>query len=150
MIQSTDFVNQAKRLIDPTHSPTEVDCRTAVSRAYYFLFHKSFEHLKIKYGHVMVKSIEEYLTKKNNTIRIDHAKLKKLERQYLKQLGVNLHGTIPDVLWRLNQRKYGRDFIDFRDDRNDADYELAKTFPLPDTTTKVSKIENLANSITIL
>ncbi len=153
MIQPSDFVNQAKKLVNPINSPTEVDCRTAVSRAYYYLFHQSFEYLKIKYNQIMVRSIEDYLVSNNYAGTIDHAKLNKLESSYLKTLKVNIHGTIPDVIRRLDHgkyRRYSRDFEDFRDDRNTADYELTKSFPLPDSTTKVEEMEKLAHSITII
>lgn len=148
MIQPTDFVNQAKKLIDSSNSPTEVDCRTAVSRAYYFLFHQSFEYLKIKYDRILVQSIEDYLT--SNGGKFNPQELSKLDGEYLKTLNVNLHSTIPNVLRRLRQSRYSRDFESFRDDRNIADYQLSKSFLLPDSITKVNDMERLAKSITVL
>jgi uncharacterized protein (UPF0332 family) len=48
LILPSDFLNHAKRLIDPKNSPTEVDWRSAISRAYYSLFHESVAALQKK------------------------------------------------------------------------------------------------------
>lgn len=41
MIIADDFLQHAKRLIDPKNTPVEADCRSAVSRAYYSLYHEA-------------------------------------------------------------------------------------------------------------
>ena len=61
-----------------------------------------------------------------------------------------MHGTIPNVLHRLGKHSHGSDFDGFREDRNDADYELSKTFQLSDVISKVDEIVRLAHSITVI
>jgi len=49
MIEPEQFLRQAYKLIDPSSHPSETDCRSAVSRAYYSLFHETSRHLYWKY-----------------------------------------------------------------------------------------------------
>lgn len=48
MIRPSDFLNHAKGLTDPKNNPKEVDWRSAISRAYYSLYHETIVALKNK------------------------------------------------------------------------------------------------------
>lgn len=48
MIFPSEFLSHAKKLIDPSNNATEIDCRSAISRAYYSLFHEVVVALRKK------------------------------------------------------------------------------------------------------
>lgn len=109
MILPRDFLDHAKKLTDPKNIPTEADCRSAVSRAYYSLYHETVD----------------VLTKKNYSIPTKET-----------------HKFVSKTLSNLN-RNIGRKYRGFRDDRNQADYQLALSFSQKYSQIKVSQIEKL-------
>jgi uncharacterized protein (UPF0332 family) len=46
VVSPQDFLVHAKKLINPNNRPNEIDCRSAVSRAYYSLFHEASDFLQ--------------------------------------------------------------------------------------------------------
>ena len=101
-----EFLKQSDFLLSLKYE--EVNCRSAVSRAYYALYHEA----------------KNYLEGNHNRI------YKEIEQKAIKEKGKlkpNYHLVVADVLARLN-KGYRFDFIGFRDKRTEADYYLNNSF----------------------
>ena len=70
MIAPQDFLNHAKGLIDINNNPTEIDCRSAISRAYYSLFHEASNFLEAK-GRYQRTTYKPHEAIKNILVQID-------------------------------------------------------------------------------
>lgn len=98
MIQASDFLKQAESLIQGT-SIDEVNLRTAVSRAYYSLYHESLICLTAKKRKFLVAEIREAIRWQG--VSPDDAKVQALDWNYVvKENNVNLHRVISRVLRR--------------------------------------------------
>jgi uncharacterized protein (UPF0332 family) len=62
LIPPSDFLNHAKRLTDPKNSPKEVDWRSAISRAYYSLYHETIVVLKNKRYNIPRKDTHKFVS----------------------------------------------------------------------------------------
>ena len=135
MIQPSEFLRQAQSLIQTTPFD-EVSLRSAVSRAYYSLYHESLRSLTARKRKFLVNEIERAIRWQGSTP--DLAKLQALDWDYIvKENGVNLHAVISRVLRRTpGKYQLGSDFIDFRLKRDFADYDIDKN-PATDFTQQI-------------
>lgn len=144
MIAPQDFLNQSKYLLNIAPA-NEINCRSAISRSYYYLYHETLNYLETHHRNDLSRVIRNHLSSRG--VLFDRNRIDAIDRNYLQILRVNLHSIIPNTLRSLHKRNEGRDFDGFRDDRNDADYELSFTFNLTDSRQKVTEMETLANNI---
>jgi len=145
MITCDKFLNCAKKILAKRLIPEE-ECRTAISRAYYSLYHQTLETTKNHYSHDLINTIEKY--KKRSLSRNEKIRLNSLDPTFLKTLG--LHKLLPKTLARIGESSKAVSFKNYRDLRNQADYDLKRGFPKSDTITYVNAIESLFNQVKTL
>ena len=109
MIQPSDFISHAKRLVEPESVP-EVDCRSAVSRAYYSLYHETDQHMRASHKSELASGITAFLRKKNDS-NIDTSKINSLDELYLKGKNINFHYVLTQLVSQKNWQA-GMDFKD--------------------------------------
>ncbi|MDE1854862.1 MAG: hypothetical protein KGH57_00885 [Candidatus Micrarchaeota archaeon] len=102
-----EFLRQANRLV----SQEEVDCRSAISRAYYSLFHEA----KIR--------LESHHNKEWHQLIESDKKLIKDTRNFIP----NYHSVVVRLLAKLN-KSYGFDYNGFKEKRTQADYFIRDAF----------------------
>ena len=145
MIDPDQFLKHAENMILPRNSPQEVEFRSAVSRAYYSLFHEAFDKISQTHREMLTKTICDYLDKEY--VIYDKKRIASLDRDYIKNQRINMHQTIPLVLKKINKRNEGYDFEGFRNDRNDSDYDIHNEYSKNDAKTKVAQIKKLIQKI---
>ncbi len=148
MILSTDFLLQGRKLIQDVNQPTEVDFRSAISRAYYSLYQETLNFLVVAHKQKMVSNINSYLVDVKHNVSYDNSKVQSLNIKYLHEIGVNVHETLRRVLMSLD-RNLANDFLGFRDSRNEADYQINEDFSLDvqQVANELDEIEILIRSI---
>jgi uncharacterized protein (UPF0332 family) len=146
LITAQDFLTQAKQLINGSEIP-EVNSRTAVSRAYYSLFHQSFEYLKKNHQIKFAEKIKKELDFGGGTDRVDYSLVNSLDRNYLNKLKINLHQIMGDVYADIKMENQGMDFRNFRDERNKADYSIQQDYPIVRARVTVTQIEVMINKL---
>jgi len=130
------FLVYAKKILSQKKtSIPEEECRTAISRAYYSLYHITGSILKKRYSFQLIKEIRRSYS------RVDLAKLNRLDKKYL--CSFNLHKMFFLALMHLGFTNIAFRFRDFRSKRNDADYDLSLNFSATYLRTIVSEIEKL-------
>lgn len=124
-----DFLVQAKRLVSPQNHPSEIDCRSGVSRAYYSLFHEACNVLELRGLYARPKEELGGL----------YARPKDKPHQEVKNLLLRFYGQM------------GLDYDSYRDDRVKADYNLTSTFYNQiDSEIKVNDMEDLIRRVKTL
>jgi uncharacterized protein YpuA (DUF1002 family) len=150
MITPGDFLSQAYWLLNQTN-PSESNCRSAISRAYYSLYHESLTHLKEKYKDQVINKIKSFTVEKGYANPLydpdEHEKrINELNSDYILGLGLSFHRIIPNILRSLNYN-YSLDFKQHRKKRNDADYNLDITITQKYAKNEVESISNLIAAI---
>jgi hypothetical protein len=143
-MEPEDFLKQAKKLIN-SNNPSEVEFRSAISRAYYSLYHESMILLKAsRHKKLLINKVREHLRKHPppNHKQIDEKLINDIDTRHLHYLGVPLHYIIPNALQDIDYT-IGLDFKSYHVDRKDADYELNRKFSHKDSGYKVQGIEDL-------
>lgn len=138
MITEDKFLVCAKRIVGKRKlSLPEEECRTAISRAYYSLYHTTGSILKKKYSLTLIKEIRKIYPRKN----VNLAKLNRLDKTYLRRF--NLHRIYAQALHNLGFKSMSFMFKNFRSKRNNADYDLDLNFTAASARTIVNEIEKL-------
>lgn len=138
LIPEDGFLTYAKKIIGRNKSAlSEEECRTAISRAYYSLFHVTGSVLRRKYSFELIKQIRRSYPGR----RIDLPRLNRLEREYLRTF--NLHQIYFLTLHDLGFRDIAFEFKGFRAKRNDADYDLSLNIRAGDTEVIVNEVEKV-------
>lgn len=145
MIVPEELMNHAKRIIMQENSPQEAEFRSAVSRAYYSVYHEARIGMFTKYKKDMSDAICWQLDKRKKPY--DKSKIYALDLEYIKKQGVNWHMIIPSVLIRIGKKGTSNDLRAFRDDRNEADYDIHIQYPMESARAKVEGMERLALEI---
>lgn len=140
MITDDKFLLYAKRILSQK-SIQEEELRTAISRAYYSLYHTTSSVMRKKYSIQLINEIRRNYPKK----KIDLAKLNRLDKKYLS--GFNLHRILFFTLLNLGFITEAFQFKDFRSKRNEADYDLALNFTQADSITIVNEVEKLMTAL---
>jgi hypothetical protein len=142
-MEPEDFLKQAKRLIN-SNNPSEVEFRSAISRAYYSLYHESMISLKTsRHKKLLSSKVREHLKKYPPKDRqIDEKLINDIDTRHLHFLGVPLHSIIPHALLDIDFN-IGLDFKSYHIDRKYADYELDRKFSHKDSGVIVEGIEDL-------
>lgn len=146
MITPDEFLKHAESIIVSTNNPQEIEFRSAVSRAYYSLYHEAYDKISQNHKSVLVHAICEYLDRTPDQLYVQ-SRIQSLDRNYLKTQRVNLHQTIPLVLKRINKKNEGLDFIGFRNNRNDADYDIRAIYSNDNARVIVGQIRKLIQKI---
>lgn len=142
------FLSFAKRILLNRIVPEE-ECRSAISRAYYSLYHQTGDTLRKRYSLTLLGQLKKQISpRKRRTI--NWKKLNRLEKKYILRLGLNLHKAYRNALLASGFRKEATLFGDFRIKRNQADYDLYRNFNKSDTKDIVQEIEKLFNLIQTL
>lgn len=142
MITEDRFLVCAKKIIGKRKlSLPEEECRTAISRAYYSLYHTTGSTLKKKYSLLLIKEVRKSYPKK----KINLAKLNRLDKRHLRKF--NLHRIYPQTLNDLGFKSMAFLFKNFRSKRNDADYDLDLNFNATNSRIIVNEIEKLMAKI---
>lgn len=145
MIIGNDFLSHAKWSLEQNNH-TEIYFRSAISRAYYSLFHESFKFLKENYRSELINKIKHMVAQKNYQDFYDiyeHEKrISELDLNYILRLGINFHNLIPTVLRSLNY-DYSLEYKEHRKKRNEADYNLDININYNDAKHEVEAISNL-------
>lgn len=144
MITPDRFLDQAKRLLAAGAGTSEEDSRSAISRAYYSLFHETKQALESRHRANVIAQISQYL--RTNNQAFNPLRLSSLDEGYLRVLKVNMHIILTDVLRRLDS-PMGNDFKGFRRQRNIADYDLRQNLDPIDSETKVNAMDRLIQSV---
>ena len=146
MIVASDFLSQAYWLLNQTN-PSESYCRSAISRAYYSLYHEALTHLRDKYKDQVLVTIKSFTVGKRYINPNDHEnKIKELNADYILELGLSFHRIIPIVLRSINY-DYFLEFKQHRKKRNNADYNLDLTITKKYAKAEVESISNLIAAI---
>lgn len=150
MITPDDFLSEAHWLLNQTN-PSESNCRSAISRAYYSLYHESLNHLKDKYKDQVINKINSFSIEKRYANPFydpdEHEKrINDLNYDYILGLGLSFHRIIPNILRSINYN-YSLDFKQHRKKRNDADYNLGITVTHKYARDEVESISNLIEAI---
>ena len=146
MISPDEFMQQATRLIAAPASPSEVDFRTALSRAYYSLYHQALTSIRNRHKPELVSAIETQLQRRRKFFA-DLPRVRRLDWTYLVDtLHVSFHQILFEVLCGLDYPK-GQEFGAHRDERNIADYELEKNLNPQDCQTNIDDMRTLINSL---
>jgi uncharacterized protein (UPF0332 family) len=143
MITEDRFLEYAKKIMSQ-HRILEEESRTAISRAYYSLYHVTGSVLQKKYSLQLIKEIQKMYSKR----RIDQRRLNRLDRQYLRSF--NLHRIFYLTLMDLGHTTIAFQFKNFRSKRNDADYDLNLNFREGPSRIIVSQIDNLTSKVSNL
>lgn len=124
-------------------SASEEESRSAVSRAYYSLYHETLEIMTRKFSLDLIKNIEK--VKKRPLSYNERAKLNALDPEFLKQF--NLHQRLPDTLFEMKYRALAMTYKNFRQQRNQADYDLKVDLSHSDADVVVKSIDALIGAI---
>lgn len=145
MFDPSEFLKQAKLWVEDKN---QANFRSAVSRAYYSLYHETLEFLKINHRSQLIKGIKYELNFGSGSPRyIDKSMLNALDRNYLKTLRVNMHEIIPKVCFGLGGKMFSSDFRTKRSNRNDADYDLDISLNYFEVSQIIADIEVLIQQI---
>lgn len=123
MIKPRDFLCQANELMMKDEL-SEVDVRSAVSRAYYSLFHETFEFLKLNHKELLIQVIVAYLESKKKTVRRDL--IEKFDENYINS-NMSTHTTVIKAIREIKgdlADECADDFLEFKNWRTVADYRL--------------------------
>ena len=124
-------------------SVPEEKCRTAISRAYYSLYHITSSKVKKKHSLKLINKIKKNYSKK----KINLVLLNRLDPKHLRSY--NLHKMYQLVLGDLDPIIAKR-FKDFRIKRNMADYDLHLNSDTIYSRIIVNEIEKLTAKISAL
>ncbi|MHB8546900.1 MAG: hypothetical protein ACYDAJ_09060 [Nitrosotalea sp.] len=144
MINPDDFLKQAEEFVNDEKN-REGYTRSGVSRAYYSLYHQTFNHLRVKHARLTIMRIELYLKRKSR--EYDKTKLERFDPEYMKELG--MHSIIPVVLLEFD-RDIAKDFKLYREARVKADYKINDEFEQNDAITIVNQVKTLIGKICAL
>jgi hypothetical protein len=147
-----EFLQLARTLLgqggtlDPT---SEAYARSAVSRAYYALFHESLAHLIANHNSELVASINENLARERTpTIGPDPITFDDLD-MIEDQLHPQMHWVVAKALGLVDSAS-SLNFKGFRKDRNEADYQLNKQLAQSKAITKLMAIDFLISQIKMI
>ena len=126
-----------------SNSGNEEDFRTAISRAYYSLYHQTLHTTQNRYSLDLIKTIEKRKNRRLN--RKEKAQLSSLDSKFLRT--INLHRLLPITLANIGEYTKSVLLKNYRDLRNQADYDLKMKFEESDVTTYVNAIEKLFNDV---
>ena len=144
MITGDKFIKYAKRIVSSS-SISEEEARSAISRAYYSLYHQTLAVAIKKYSLSLIKKVEKHNRKRLR--RYERSQLNSMDSRFLRKC--NFHKILPDTLFDINPI-LAFSFKNFRDQRNQADYDLKMTFTHGDADTIVNNIDVVLNQITSL
>ncbi|HLE75248.1 MAG TPA: hypothetical protein VI864_04295 [Candidatus Bathyarchaeia archaeon] len=142
MITPDKFLQFAKRIMS-VKAASEEECRSAVSRAYYSLYHETLQILVTKYSLDLIGNIQK--VKKKTLSGSERAKLNSLDPDFLKQF--NLHQIVFDTLVGMNYQAVAMTYKNYRIQRNQADYDLKMNFLYNDADAMVKNIEVLVGAV---
>ena len=145
LITPDKFLQYAKRIVSVPSAPEE-EARSAVSRAYYSLYHEALELMIRRYSLDLIKEIEKewgkHLTHQEKT------QLNSLDPDFLKR--VNFHRILPNAIRNQKKPIIAVKFINFRDKRNQADYDLKLDISCSDASTVVTNIDGFVTVVRAL
>lgn len=136
MITPVQFLNFAKRIVSNPSAPEEEN-RSAISRAYYSLYHETLELMLKKYSLELIKNIENEWRRPLSYN--EKYQLNNLDPAFLSR--VNFHKVLPNTIRGLKKPTIAAKFMNFRDKRNQSDYDLRLNFASSDAFTVVSNID---------
>lgn len=142
MITCEKFLICAKRIL-ASNSGNEEDLRTAISRAYYSVYHQTLLTAQNRFSLDLISIIEKH--KKRRLTRTEKAQLSSLDSGFLRT--INLHRILPLTLAKMGESTKSVLLKNYRDLRNQADYDLKLNFNESDVTTYVNAIEILFNEV---
>jgi len=142
LITPDKFLQFAKKIMS-VKSASEEECRSAVSRAYYSLYHETLQIMISRYSLDLIVNIEK--VKKKTLSNSERAKLNSLDPDFLKQF--NLHQIIFDTLFNMKYRAVAMTYKNFRIQRNQADYDLKMNLSYNDADVVVKNIDVLVSAI---
>ena len=145
MIGPEAFMNHAKKILMQKNDPQEADFRSAVSRAYYSIYHEALKNMFTKHQTAMSNAICKQLDKRNKPY--DRLKIESLDFKYIKNQRINLHQIIPTALASTLDKTARNKFRSFRTDRNRADYEINTQYTIKQALDKVRAMEKFAIKI---
>jgi uncharacterized protein (UPF0332 family) len=142
MITADKFLDYAKKIVSDSSIPEE-ERRTAIGRAYYSLYHQALAFAIRKHSLELIRNIEKKL--KRSLKITERNRLNSMDPLFLMRF--NLHQILPSTLIDLNEPILANSFKNFRDKRNQADYDLKLTLTFNDADTIVKNIERLIVNI---
>lgn len=140
MIANDRFLNYAKRILSRKSAPEE-ELRTAISRAYYSLFHETGNRLRMRYSHALIKCIKR---RRRLTPNQRHL-VNRLDPKFIRKF--NLHKIYSETLIDLGFKGLAISFKQSRINRNKADYDLQLNFSHSNSSTIVNSIDILISLI---
>lgn len=139
MILPSEFMDQAKKLI---LEKKEVNLRTAVSRAYYSLYHESITFLETNHRKQLIQKINYLLNSRPTTRTFDKSKINALDKKYIASI-MSMHEIVKETYYYIKKPRFASDFKSKRDDRNFADYEIDKNLDSLKAEVIITEIENM-------
>jgi uncharacterized protein (UPF0332 family) len=137
VITPNKFLQYAKTIVSNPTAPEE-ESRSAVSRAYYSLYHEALDTMLTKYSLDLIKNIEKEWKRPLNAK--EKYQLNSLDPDFLKR--INFHRVLPETLRDLKKPIIANKFLNFRDKRNQADYDLKTNLSGSDANIIVSNIDS--------
>lgn len=145
MIGPDELINHAKQLIMQENNPQEVEFRSAISRAYYAVYHEARIGMFTKYKKDMSDEICQHLDKRNRSY--DKSKIEALDLDYIRKQRINLHEAISNTLMGIGEKRTSDQFRLFRVYRNRADYDIHEQYSNKSARKRVKKMEKLVLEI---
>ena len=145
MLTPDSFLKYAQKIITDPNIPEE-EARTAISRAYYSLYHETLKQMIKKYSLALIKEIEREWSKPLS--HIEREQLNALDPTFLQR--VNFHRILPNVMRGMRNPVIANKIINFREKRNQADYDLKATFVYSDAQAIVQNIEGVIMTVKTL
>ncbi len=142
LITPDKFAHYAKRIVSNPSAPEE-EARSAVSRAYYSLYHETLQLMLKRYSLALIKNIE-YDWKRPLTAR-ERYQLNSLDPLFLRR--VNFHQVLPKTIHSMKKPIIATNFKNYRDKRNQADYDLGIDMLCSQANTIVSNIDGFINIV---
>lgn len=147
MITNDKFLAYAKRIISKRSIPEE-ESRSAISRAYYSLYHETLEIAVRRYSFYLIRNIEKFRRPRKKLSRDEKYQLNALDSKFLRKF--NLHGILTKTLLDIGEQVLSISFKDVRDKRNQADYDLKMTFTHNEASTIVDNVDSLVGQVKLL
>ena len=145
LITPDKFLKFAKRIVSNSNI-SEEESRSAISRAYYSLYHETLTKIVNKYSFDLIKNVERDWGR--HLKWYEKTQLNSLDPKLLRKC--NFHKVLPNTLHDIKENILAMNFKNFRDKRNQADYDLKLNFTHTDADTVVNNIDGLVKQVRTL
>lgn len=153
-MDNTEFLIYSKEILLPLDcNYKDANLRSIISRSYYSLYHSSFLFLRSYFPIILQGIIRDNLNKRE-FYQYNSTSLKNLDPKYLNSLPINLHrlipiafNSVPDRRVQTTLKQVAKEYGEFREKRNEADYNLQNPYDKTEVETILAEIEKTIERI---